>query len=235
MNNAERFRLRFGPYGTPLFRYGAAVKDLRFGRVKVAGISDARIPWPYRKKGMPKTLILYGDLAKAVRRESNQAIAFWWGVTPQTVTVWRKALGVPPNTVGTSELRSAHFREPWARRAQKKAVAKARDPERRAKIAAAKRGKPRPAEVIEAMRKANLGRLHSTETRRKMSEAHKRRGTRPPAAGRAWTPEEDALIGSLPPNEVARRTGRSLVAVGTRRRKLALPNGRIPEVRQRRA
>jgi hypothetical protein len=149
LNNAERFRLRFGPYRTPLFRYGATVKDHRFGRVKIAGISDARIAWPYRKKGMPKTLILYGDLAKAVRRESNQAVAFWWGVTPQTVTVWRKALGVPPTTVGTSKLRSAHFHEPWARRAQKKAVAKARDPERRAKIAAAKRGKPRQREPSE--------------------------------------------------------------------------------------
>jgi hypothetical protein len=136
MRDSERFRLRFGPYRTPRFRYGAAVDDLRFGRVRIAGISEARIAWPYRKKGMPKTLILYGDLAKAVRRESNQAVAFWWGVTPQTVTAWRKALGVRPTTAGTSELRSAHFHEPWAKRAQKKAVAKARDPERRAKIAA---------------------------------------------------------------------------------------------------
>jgi hypothetical protein len=235
LNDAERFRLRFGPYRTPLFRYGAVVKDLRFGRVKTAGISDARIPWPYRKKGMPKTLILYGDLAKAVRRESNQAIAFWWGVTPQTVTVWRKALGVPPTTAGTSELRSAHFQEPWAQRAQKQAVAKAGDPERRAKIAAARRGKPRPAHVVEAMRNANLGRLHSTETRRKMSEAHKRRGTRPPAAGRTWTAEEDACVVNRPAREAAERTGRSVVAVRSRRRKLALPDGRMREARQRRA
>jgi hypothetical protein len=195
MRDSERFRLRFGPYRTPRFRYGATVKDLRVGKVKIAGISDARIPWPYRKKGMPKTLILYGDLAKAVRRESNQAVAYWWGVTRQTVTVWRKALGVPPTTAGTSKLRSAHFHEPWAKLAQQKARAKVRDPERRAKIAAAKLGKPRPAHVIEAMRKANLGKRHSAETRRKMSEAHKRRGTRPPAAGRSWTAEEDALIG----------------------------------------
>jgi hypothetical protein len=196
---------------------------------------SAQLPWPYRKKGMPKTLILFGDLAKAVRRESNQAVAFWWGVAPQTVTVWRKALGVPPTTVGTSKLRSAHFHEHWARRAQKKAVAKARDPERRAKIAAARRGKPRPPQVIEAMRKANLGKRHSAESRQKMSVAHKRRGTRPPAAGRAWTPEEDAMIGNLPANEVARLTARSVVAVRIRRRKLGLPDGRTREARQKRA
>jgi len=234
LNDAERFRLRFSPYRTPLFRNGARVNDLRVGRVRIAGISDARIPWPYRKKGMPKTLILYGDLAKAVRRESNQAVAFWWGVTPQTVTVWRKALDVPPTTAGTSKLRSAHFHEPWAKRAQQKAWAKARDPERRAKIAAARRGEPRPAHVLEAMRKANLGKRHSAESRQKMSEAHKRRGTRPPAAGRAWTPEEDALIGNLPTNEVARRTGRSVAAVRIRRRKPGMPDGRTREARQRR-
>jgi hypothetical protein len=235
MRDSERFRLRFGPYRTPRFRYGAAVNDLRFGRVRIAGISDAQIPWPYRKKGMPKTLILYGDLAKAVRRESNQAVAFWWGVTPQTVTVWRKALGVPPTTAGTSKLRSAHFLEPWAKRAQRKAWAKARDPERRAKIAAARRGKPRSSQVIEAMRKANLGNRHSAESRRKMSEAHKRRGTRPPLAGRPWTAEEDALIATLSASEAAKRTGRTVSAVNKRRRKLGMPDGRTREARQRRA
>jgi len=62
--------------------------------------------------------------------------------------------------------------------------AKARDPARRAKIAAARRGKPRPPEVIEAMRQANLGKKLSAETRAKMSAAHKARGTWPPAAKR---------------------------------------------------
>jgi tetratricopeptide (TPR) repeat protein len=36
-------------------------------------------------------LALYGDLARAVRRESNQAIDRHWGVTGQTVIKWRKA------------------------------------------------------------------------------------------------------------------------------------------------
>jgi len=61
----------------------------------------------------------------------------------------------------------------------------ARDPDRRAKIAAAKLGNPRPPDVIEAMRRANLGWTLSTATRAKMSAVHKARGTWPPAAKRA--------------------------------------------------
>jgi hypothetical protein len=51
-----------------------------------------------------------------------------------------------------------------------------------------------------------------------MSEAHKARGTGGP--GRAWSDEEDELVRELPPQVVADRTGRSLVAVWKRRGKL---------------
>jgi hypothetical protein len=107
------------------------------------------------------------------------------------------------------------------------ARAKAHDPARRAKIAVARRGKPRPRHVIEAMRAANLGRKHTDQTRRRMSEAHRRRGTRPPAAGRPWTAEEDALLtAGLVAAEVAARTRRTLTAVYIRRRQLQMPDGR---------
>jgi hypothetical protein len=82
-------------------------------------------------------------------------------------------------------LRSAYSHEPWAVEARAKAHAKAGDPARREKIAAARRGKPRLPHVIEAMAEARRGVPHSAETRRKMSEAHKRRGTRPPLADRS--------------------------------------------------
>jgi hypothetical protein len=55
-----------------------------------------------------------------------------------------------------------------------------------------------------------------------MSEAHKRRGTRPPAAGRPWTPEEDALLGTMPDPEVARRTGCTPGAIQWRRAALGI-------------
>ena len=98
--------------------------------------------------------------------------------------------------------------------------------ERRAKIAAAKRGKPRPAHVVEAIRRALQGKPLSAEARRKMSEAHRRRGTRPPKAGRPWTAAEDRLLRQLRPPEVAELTRRTLRAVYDRRRDLGPPDGR---------
>src|SRR5262245_37596403 len=96
-------------------------------------------------------------------------------------------------------LRRAWGRTPKFRAMQRKAWAKSGDPARRAKIAAAKLGIPRPPAVVEAMRRANLGKRPSAETRRKMSEAHRRRGARPPKAGRPWSPLEDRLLRTLPP------------------------------------
>jgi hypothetical protein len=80
-------------------------------------------------------------------------------------------------------LRCDYCQEPWTKRARQKSYAKHRDPQRRAKIAAAKRGKPRPRHVIEAMNNALRGKTHTKEARQKMSEARKRRGAWPPAAG----------------------------------------------------
>jgi len=81
--------------------------------------------------------------AKAVRKEANIAIQHWWGVCPTTVRKWRRALDIPATTEGTSQLRSEHFAEPWGEEARRKAWSKARDPERRKKIAASRNGKPR--------------------------------------------------------------------------------------------
>src|SRR5262245_4674218 len=75
---------------------------------------------------------------------------------------------------------------------------------RRAKIAAAKRGKPRPPHVGQAVAAAHRGTHHTPETRRRMSETHKRRGTRPPDGARVWTQEEDELVRTLPAAEAAR-------------------------------
>jgi hypothetical protein len=67
------------------------------------------------------------------------------------------------------------------------------------------------------MRQAHIGTHPNDETRRRLSEAHKARRTRPPAAGRPWEPDEDALLGTMPDEEVARRTARTLGAVQNRR------------------
>jgi hypothetical protein len=225
----DRLRLLFGPYCTPRFSYGKPVFCEARGWVKIVGLKDGPIPWPYgrRPSVKSKALILYADLARAVRRESAQAIAAWWGVGMYTVWKWRKALGVPKFNEGTRQVKRDNFLGPAYLDARKRAWAKARDPKRRAKIAAAKLGKPRPRHVIEAMRKANLGRKLSAAHRRKLSEAHKRRGTRPPRAGKPWSLWEDRLVQCLRPPQVALKTGRTLPAVWTRRQQLGLPDGRV--------
>jgi hypothetical protein len=46
-------------------------------RLRVAKVSDGRIPWPMCKAGKrARAFILTGDLERAVRRESNQAVAY---------------------------------------------------------------------------------------------------------------------------------------------------------------
>jgi len=67
-----------------------------------------------------------------------------------------------------------------------------------------------------------------------MSEAQRRRGTRPPNTGSPWTEQEDALVRTLAAKEVAKRTGRTLGAVWSRRRELELPDGRTKTERDKR-
>ena len=232
MHASKRAKLHFGPYRTPRFRYGAIVTDEIRGDVQITKLSDARIPWPLaKKKGRRPTPLVNQTLARAIRLESTPAIRYWFGVTAWQAGIWRSALGVAENNPGTLRLRQAYGKSPWFKRAQKMGWAKARDPARITKIAAAKRGKPRPRAVIEAMRRANLGRPLSAEHRRKMSEAHKRRGTNPPAAGRPWEPWEDALLLQLPIREVVAKTSRTEAAVKARRVVLGLPDGRRKENR----
>jgi hypothetical protein len=128
---------------------------------------------------------------------------------------------VPRANEGTHGLHHDIALEPGVAAGRAKAHARSREPAtdagRREKFAVAKRGKPRPPHVIEALRAANLGRPLTDETRQKMSETHRRRGTRPPAAGGPWTAEKDDLVRTLPAKEVAQRTGRTLIAVYGRR------------------
>jgi hypothetical protein len=235
MTDDDRFKLLFGPYRTPVFKYGDdAFCELR-GDVILCGLTDAPIPWPTGKKRQKArgrgAIVVYGALAEAVRRESAQAVAFWFGVTAQTVTRWRKAPDVGPVNEGTHRLRHDYAEEPWAAQARAKAHAKAGDPARCAKIAATKRGKPRPAHVGAAVAAAHRGTERSAEARRKMSEVHRLRGTRPPKVGTPWTEQEDELVRTLPAKEVAKRTGRTPVAVWARRRVLQLPDGRTRAAR----
>jgi hypothetical protein len=125
MKDAERFKL-LGKYRTPKVRLGQRFLCEIRGEVTVCGLTDGPIPWPVGKRGRHKAIVVYKDLAKAIRRESEQAVARWWGVGLDTLWRWRRALGVGATTPGTSRLRSDYTPEPWAVEALARAVAKAR-------------------------------------------------------------------------------------------------------------
>jgi hypothetical protein len=224
VSDADPYRLP-GSYRAPRFRYGRTVWCAVRGEVEVVGLHEAPIPWPVGKRGRARSLVVFKGLARAVRRESEIVVARQWGVTGQTVGKWRKALGVGRVTDGTSKLLSDHAREPAVVAGLKKATAKAGDPARRAKLSAAMRGRKMDRRVVEALAAQRRGTRHREESRRKMSEAHRRRGTLVPGTV-VWTEKEDALVRSLPAAEAARRTGRTLGAVWKRRRVLGLPDGR---------
>jgi hypothetical protein len=109
MLEQERVKLLFGPYRTPKCKVGHRLRCVMRGKVTVAGLSDAPIQWPYVPQpggNGYRSLILCGDLVRAVRRESEIAVMHWWSVSRHTVLKWRKALGVEKNTDGTRDLAS---------------------------------------------------------------------------------------------------------------------------------
>lgn len=81
-----------------------------------------------------------------------------------------------PVTEGTSRLRREYSADPRVAAGQIKAQAKAGGPGRRAKTVASRRGKARPPHVGRAV--AHRGTRRTEETRRKMREAHRARGSR---------------------------------------------------------
>ena len=183
MRDADRFRL-LGTYRAPRVRVGRVLScEARDCDVIVNGYSTGRIPWPVghpRARGGRPGLIVFGGLAAAVRRESNQAVGHWFGVGAATVARWREALGAAKLNAGSARLRQSV----------------ARDPDRRAKIAAAKRGSARPTP---------LGWVPN---------------------GIPWTEAADELVRTLPPAEAAERTGHPLGSVYTRRYELGVSRRR---------
>lgn len=69
-------------------------------------MSDAIIPWPTAKKTGRRSLILCGDLVRAVKSESVAAVMAAWGVSRGTVLGWRSSLQVARVTAGTHALMS---------------------------------------------------------------------------------------------------------------------------------
>lgn len=137
------------PYVPPPCRVGDWLDDEIDGLLEVGGWTDAPISWPRRKKTGRPSLILTAELARAVRTESVAAICHWWGVRPTKVWMWRKALDV--ETTPGSQLIARRGVPPAA---AAKGRARAAEPDARAKMAEAKRGKPAPPQTRDALLRA---------------------------------------------------------------------------------
>jgi hypothetical protein len=177
MTDADRYQL-LGTYWTPRVRVGRVLAcEVRDADAVVAVYSDGRIPWPVGRLGGGRGhagYIVFGDLAEAIRREPNQAVAHWFEITPSTVSMWRQALDVKRTNAGTHELRRAYGAEPWFVEVQAKGQATPWTDERRAKLSERFKGKPVAPHVAAAIRKARRkrrGYKHSAETRAKIRAA----------------------------------------------------------------
>jgi hypothetical protein len=228
VTDADRYKL-LGTYRTPRVRVGRVLTcEYRDQDVRVTGYSSGRIPWPVGRadgqRGGGRGLVVFGGLAAAVRRESNQAVAYWFGVNPNTVSLWRKALEVRRTNAGTHRLREGYGAEEWFAEVRAKGRAGRWTPDQRRTMSERFKGRALGPAHVEAIRKAQArrrGRKRPPEDRAKIREAMAAKlatGWRP--NGRAWTDAEDKLVLTLPLKETARRTGRTWTAVYKRRRKL---------------
>lgn len=225
-----------GSYSAPAVKRGEVVTCLYRDRdCTVTVMSGAPTPWPRcqpRGEQGGSGLWVNAELAKAIRTESAQAPAYWFGVSTGVVWRWRRAFGVGgrvKTTKGTK--RAIHGAAKKGAEAIKAKVWT--DAERRAQSRRSKRlglkpsgrwkGRERTAEQVallgtdhdEAVAK-KLGRTRGAVTFQRVQRgvpAH----SGWPGGGRAWAAEEVALLGTATDDAVARRIGRTWCAVSQKR------------------
>lgn len=144
MQNEERFKLLHGPYKPPPVGIGDWLECEAHGQLRVRKWSKGIIPWPMGCRGKGRagsrpTYILCGDLVRAVRRESAEAIKHWWGVSNPTVTKWRKCLETPKYNEGTRRLCGDWMREKITPEIKASAIKIAHLPENAAKAVGTRR------------------------------------------------------------------------------------------------
>jgi hypothetical protein len=201
MTDADRVKFLHDPYRPPRLRKGDRAVCLdRDADVVVTSWTDARIPWP-RCRALHcrggSGLLVTEELRRAILSESAAALMLWFGVGEFAVWAWRRAFGVTKyGTEGSARLHLAAV-------------------ERGAKKT---RGKPLPAKVWAEMRRAAAQRTDLAET---LERARAKRWE-----GRDWTPEQVALLGTMPDEALAALTGRPESAVRVKRSKLGIPTYR---------
>lgn len=204
MKDEGRNKLLFGPYEPPKIPRSKRLFCEMRGYLKIGGYSDGPIPWPRRYR--TNSIILCGDLVRAVKQESVEAVSFHWGVCRNVVQNWRKALEVPEHNPGTRQLlhRTRTGLEPQTRQ--------------RAEVRAKNRAEILPRRPLVHERSHPLRRPATSQL---VKERIARTGHVNPDL-RLWTPREDKLVGSGPDDEIARKLGRTRIAVAARRRILGI-------------
>jgi len=104
MKTPETCQLLFGPYSPPLIPKSGLLRCEMRGLLRIGAYSQAPIPWPMRHG--KHSIILCGDLVRAVKTESVEAVSYHWNVSRGLVQVWRKTLGVSEFNAGTKRLRA---------------------------------------------------------------------------------------------------------------------------------
>ena len=224
-------------YRTPECKIGGTLFcRLRDRDVKVSRISDAPIQWPIAAKTGRASLILCGDLLKAVRVESEQDIAEAWRVSITTVWKWRKALGVGRVTPGTSK-KLARNADSWHQSDECAEVlaANARSESQRKSSSERLCGRPAVPTVRAALLKS--AKKAKPPAHRRAIKLANRRAVRegrlkPPAPERPWTAREDRMLGQTLDRTVAEMIGRTIAAVRGRRKALNIPMSRHARLHQ---
>jgi hypothetical protein len=232
MIDSERFKLLYGPYLAPKCALGDKLScEYRGREVAVKGMTDAPIQWPCTRRNRNASPILCGELVRAVRTESEQAVAHHWGVRYPTVWKWRRALGVPRMTNGSRRLRIEYTPEILTAEVREKSKEAMRSPEVRARLSAAHKGQRAHPNAIAAVRELGK-RPKSEEWKRRQSERLRRMWENPEAHGlpsrRNWSDEEIALLGTDTDRAIAQRLGIRRNVVKHKRERMGIARLREP-------
>jgi len=221
MKTDDRFQLLHGPYNWPKTRVGKKLFCEIRGTVTVAGFRFGLIPWPTAKWPNSRPVILCGDLVKAVRCESELAVAHHFGVSVSTAKMWRRMLGVPRVTEGSHRLWHDIATTRTDNRIER-ARWNSKQPTALAKLSASLKGRIQSPSTIAAVSKA-AKRPRSAAWKAKMAAYWRQRGH--PVGnpeGRFWTAAEDALLGTARDAVVGKQINRTAQAVADRRGKLGV-------------
>lgn len=243
----DRLTLLYGPYIAPKVRKGDWLTCELRGSVQVGGYTSALIPWPRQLKAGRPCLIVTTELARAVRAESEIAIAHHWGVGITTIWAWRRALSVPQVNDGTLRLyrdyKPIKLTDEAAAAGREAIATNPANAEKSRMRLLGKPAHPRTAIALRdaaARRKTKAHRLHIGasnhrrwlfiwSTARPSGWADMERQALasiaqapPPSRQRRWLREEESLLGLAPDSIVAGVLGRSRHSVTNHRNQIGI-------------